>query len=78
MDDPILGEIWEMAICVELGRLRQGFGETEGTETMRFLTKHEMSNIPRNRTVTYACVMVDYRPQKKDPNRMRITVGGSD
>jgi hypothetical protein len=26
---------------------------------------------------TYARIMVDYRPQKEDPNRIRITVGGN-
>jgi hypothetical protein len=30
-----------------------------------------------NHTVTYARIVVDYRPQKQDPNRVRITVGGS-
>ena len=54
VDDPILREIWEMAMCVELGRLTQGFGDTKGTETMRFLELDEIKNIPRDRTVTYA------------------------
>ena len=27
--------------------------------------------------VTYARIVVDYRPQKEDPNRVRITVGGN-
>ena len=33
--------------------------------------------IPRDRVVTYACIVVDFRPQKKDPNRVRITAGGN-
>ena len=33
--------------------------------------------IPADRTITYAQVVVDYRPQKEDPNRVRITVGGN-
>eukprot|EP00956_Cyclotella_meneghiniana_P005705 scaffold7330_cov24-Cyclotella_meneghiniana.AAC.1 len=37
----------------------------------------EIKNIPKDRTVTYARVVVDYRPQKEDPNRVRITVGGN-
>ena len=77
VDDPILREIWEMAMCVELGRLTQGFGDTKGTETMRFLELDEIKNIPRDRTVTYARIMVDYRPQKKISNRVRIKVGGT-
>jgi len=27
--------------------------------------------------VTYARIVVDYRPQKADPNQVRITVGGN-
>ena len=31
--DSLLREFWSKAICKELGRLCQGFGETEGTDT---------------------------------------------
>ena len=27
--------------------------------------------------MTYACVVVDFRPKTTDPNRVRITVGGN-
>ena len=37
----------------------------------------EIANIPKDRVVTYARVVVDFRPQKDDPNRVRITVGGN-
>ena len=77
VDYSILREIWEMAMCVELGGLTQGFGDTKGTETIRFLELDKIKNIPRDRTVTYARIVVDYRPQKKYPNRVRITVGGN-
>ena len=30
----------------------------------------------RRKDVTYGRVVVDYRPQKEDPNRTRLTVGG--
>jgi hypothetical protein len=33
--------------------------------------------IPCNRSVTYARIVMDYWPQKKDPNRVHITVGGN-
>ena len=36
-----------------------------------------MKQIPKDQVVTYACIVVDYRPQKPDPNRVRITVGGN-
>ena len=70
-------QVWSKAMCKELGCLAQGFGTTEGTNTIFFMTKEEIKNIPKDRTVTYARIVVDYRPQKDDPNRVRITVGGN-
>ena len=61
----------------ELGRLAQGFGDTKGTDTIRFLTRDEIKCIPADHTITYARIVVDYRPQKEDPNRVRITAGGN-
>jgi hypothetical protein len=61
----------------ELGRLAQGFDGTEGTSTFFFMTKDEIKTIPKDRTVSYAQIVVDYRPQKADPNRVRITAGGN-
>ena len=60
------------AMCKELGRLCQDFGETEGTGAMRFLDLEGIKNIPNDRVVTYARIVVNYRPQKADPNRVRI------
>jgi hypothetical protein len=42
-----------------------------------FLDHQGVRNIPKDRTITYARVVVDYRPQKANPNRVRITVGGN-
>ena len=64
-------------MCKEIGRLCQCFEDTEGTNTMRFLDVKGISNIPRYRVVTYARIVVDYQAHKKDPNRVRITAGGS-
>ena len=64
-------------MCKELGQLAQWYGDTEGTDTIRFLTHEEIYNIPPDRTVTYARIVVDYRAQKSDPNRVRITAGGN-
>ena len=41
------------------------------------MTLEEIKNIPADRFVTYARVVVDFRPQKEDPNRVRITAGGN-
>ena len=53
------------AMCKELGRLSQGYGEegsdynTEGTNTMRFLDYEGIGTIPRDRIVLYARIVVD-------------------
>ena len=66
-------------MCKELGRLSQGYGEedydyhTEGTHTMRFLDHEGVGKIPHDRVVTYAQIVVNYRAQKNNPNRVKIT-----
>ena len=61
----------------EVGRLAQELPSiVEGTNTLNFIFKHE---IPSDRfiDVTYAHIVCNKRPEKKDPNRCRITVGGN-
>ena len=70
-------DTWGNAMRVELGRLAQGFESTKGTNTCVFMTHDKIDNIPANQTVTYAHFFVIYRPQKADPNRVRITAGGN-
>jgi len=41
------------------------------------MTHEQIKNIPKDRTITYACIVVDYRPQKEDLNRMCINAGGN-
>ena len=79
---PELRDVWMKAMCKELGNIAQGYSDGEkinekGTNTVRFLTHEEIKAIPKDRTVTYARIVVDYRAQKDDPNRVRITVGGN-
>lgn len=70
-------ETWLKVMCVELDRLAQGYKATKGTNTVKFMTLDKISRIPRDHTVTYARIVPDYGPQKKDPNRVRITAGGN-
>jgi hypothetical protein len=72
---PELRKVWLEAMCKELGRLAQGWGTTKGTDTIQFMTHEEISEIPADRTVTYARIVCYFRPQKEDPNRVCITVG---
>ena len=73
---PELREVYMKAMCVELGRLVQGYEDTKGTGTIKFVSREEISQIPMDRMVTYARIVVDYCPQKEDPNRVCIAVGG--
>ena len=77
IDDPLMRLVWSKAMCKELVRLCQGFGDTEGTNNMIFLDINGIRNIPRYRVVTYASIVVDYRAHKKYPNRVIITAGGN-
>ena len=64
-------------MCIRLGRLSNRYKDTKGTQTIHYMTDEEIKCILGDRTVTYACIVVDFRPQKTDPNRVRITVGGN-
>jgi hypothetical protein len=48
-----------------------------GTNAMFVMDPKDMPNIPADRMVTYANIVVDFRPQKEDPHRIRITDGGN-
>ena len=62
--DDILKPIWKESMCKESGRLAQGYDKTKGTNTVYFMKKEDIKNIPKDRTVTYARIVVDYHPQK--------------
>ena len=70
-------DTWIEAIAKGLGRLVQGYNDTKGADTVKFMNLDEIANIPKGKIVTYARIVVDHRPQKTDPNRVRITAGGN-
>jgi hypothetical protein len=78
-NDPLLRDTWARAFGKEFGNLAQGdtATNTPGTDTIFVLTHEQIKQIPRDRTVTYTRIVVDYRPQKSDPNRVRLTAGGN-
>eukprot|EP00957_Ditylum_brightwellii_P049896 3782513-Ditylum_brightwellii.AAC.1 len=69
-------EVWQTSCTNEFGRLAQGVGSRikTGTNTIFFINKEEM---PADRKATYACFVVDVRPQKKETHRTRLKVGGN-
>ena len=74
--NPKYREIWGQAYGNELGRLEQGTeGRVKGTNKIFFISKEDLPAAIW-KDVTYGRIMVNYRPKKSDPNRVRLTVGG--
>ena len=66
--------VWERGLANELGRLSQGMKDrVRAMDTIDFIHRHE---VPSGKKVTYANMVCDYRPLKKEPYRVRLTVGG--
>ena len=47
-----------------------------GTNTI-FFTEYQNIPLDRRKDITYGRIVVDYRPQKNEPHRTRLTVGGN-
>ncbi len=67
------------AIGKGFGGMTQGDEKTgtKGTNTMFVMNPKDVPNIPKNQPPLYAKVVIAYRPQKEDPNHVRITAGGN-
>ena len=79
MHDPDTAETWQTAFGKDFGGMAQGDKKTgqKGTNSIFVMTHDEIKLIPRTQTITYARVVVDFRTQKADPYRIRITAGGN-
>jgi hypothetical protein len=73
MKDPDLQPLWKRGFSNEAGRLFQGIRAIPGTNTCLFV---ELKNIPKDRKITYGKFFCDYKPHKKEKERVRLTVGG--
>eukprot|EP00957_Ditylum_brightwellii_P104704 7979694-Ditylum_brightwellii.AAC.1 len=58
---------WTKEFVKELDQLAQGLCGHPSTNTIKYIQKQD---VPGGRVVTYAQVVVDYCPQKADPNRV--------
>ena len=78
-NDPETMEVWIRAFGKEFGGLAQGDNLTgeKGTDAIFVMNHDQIKNIPAGKTITYGRLVVDYRPQKEDPNRVRLTAGGN-
>jgi hypothetical protein len=73
MKDPLLQPLWKQGFSNECGRLFQGIRDITGTDTCVFT---KLTNIPTDRKITYGKIVCDYKPHKKEKERVRLTVGG--
>ena len=67
---------WEHSAANGFGQLMKGVGTRmpSGTQTIRPIKK---ANIPTGRTATYVKFICTIRPQKKETQHTRLTVGGN-
>ena len=76
MRDPKYKKEWNISAANEFGRLADGVGgRVKGTKTIKFIHRRD---VPKNRMkdVTYGQFVCSIRPEKKEQNRTRFTVGG--
>ena len=74
--DPKYSADWNVSAANEFGRLANGVGgRVKGTKTIKFIRKRD---VPKGRLkdVTYGSFLCTIRPEKKEKNRTRFTVGG--
>eukprot|EP00804_Cyclotella_cryptica_P008217 CCRYP_015150-RC/>CCRYP_015150-RC protein AED:0.40 eAED:0.40 QI:0/0/0/1/0/0/2/0/208 len=75
--NPKYRDAWTSAYGKELGRLAQGLpGTVAGTNTIVFISKADIPS-DRWRDVTYGRIVANFCPEKDDPHRIRLTVGGN-
>ena len=77
INDPILQDLLLKGMCIELGRLSNGYKDTKGTQTIHYITHEEIKCIPGDRTVTCAIIVVDLRPQKQTPTESASPLMGT-
>jgi hypothetical protein len=73
MKYPHLQPLWTRGFGNECGRQFQGIRDIPGTDTCFF---NDLKNIPNDRNITYGKIVCNYKPQKKEKERVRLTVGG--
>jgi hypothetical protein len=73
MKDPRLQPLWKRGFGNKVGRLFQGIRYIPGTDTCFFI---KLTKIPKDRQITYGKIVCDYKPHKKEKERVRLTIGG--
>jgi hypothetical protein len=80
MKDPETAEVWQTAFGKDFGGMAQGDNKTgqKGTNSVFVMTHNEIDIAKAaDHKWTYVRIVVNYRPQKEDPNQIRIAVRGT-
>ncbi len=79
MHGPATSVVWQTAFGKDFWGMAQGNVKTwqKGMYSIFVMTHAEIPHIPKNQTVTYACVVVDVWPQQADLHRICITTSGN-
>jgi hypothetical protein len=72
MKDPHRQPLWKRGFGNEVGLLFQAIQDIPGTDTCFFI---KLTNIPKDRHITYGKIVCDYKPHKRENERVRLTVG---
>jgi hypothetical protein len=76
--NPAMSEVWQTAFRKDFGGMAQGNDKTgqKGTNSIFVMTHNELKRIPKNQTVTYAHIIVNFCPQKQIRNVFKSQMGG--
>jgi hypothetical protein len=74
MKDPRLQPLWTRGFGNKCERLFQVIRDIAGTDTCFFI---KLTNIPKYRNITYGKIVCDYKPHKKEKERVRLTIGSN-
>ncbi len=80
MHDPVTAKTWQTAFGKDFGGMTQGDDKTgqKGTNAMFVMSHKEIRRAyEMKKKFTYGNPVIDYRPKKEDPHRIRITAGGN-
>jgi hypothetical protein len=72
MKKSTLGPLYQKGLGNELGRPFQGIQDIQGTNTCFFV---DLTNIPKDRKITYAKLVCNHKLHKAEKERVRLTVG---
>jgi hypothetical protein len=73
MKDPDLRPLFEIGLSTELSGICQEIRDVAGTNTAFFV---DLTSIQKNRKSTYGKLVCDFKPNKTEKHRVRLTVGG--